>query len=154
MDTQTFVDTTAPEILYQALEPITPPAGIAACATYDSRRFASPHRQQAAFDGDPVDPAVDYQVARAICLGCALLTFCRRYAQDSREEDTFLAGLSPEQRRARRHKKTERAKRRLQISALRGLGAQTSVIAELVGRDPSLVRGDLRALAQQARPAM
>ncbi len=69
MDTDTFIDTTAPEILYMALEPITPPAGTAACATHDSGRFASPQRQQAAFDGDPVDPAADYQAARAICRG-------------------------------------------------------------------------------------
>lgn len=154
MDTNIFVDAIAPEILYQALEPITPPAGTAACATHDPQRFDSPQRQQAAFDGDPVDPTVDYQAARAICRGCSLLAFCRRYAEASREEDTFLGGLSPDQRRARRHKKTELAKRRLQVRALRGLGAQTSVIAELVGRDPSLIRGDLRARDQQARPAM
>jgi len=149
VDTDTFIDTTAPEILYVALEPITPPAGTAA---YDRGRFASPQRQQAAFDGDPVDPAADYQAARAICLGCPLLAACRRYAdEDSLDEDTFLAGLSPGQRQARRRKKSEVAKRRLQVDALRALGAPTSVIAGLVGRDPSLVRGDLRALGQQAR---
>jgi hypothetical protein len=151
VDTNTFIDTTAPEILYAALEPITPPAGTAACAAHDPGRFASPQRQQAAFDGDPVDPTIDYQAARKICLGCPLLAACRRYAEDSREGDTFLAGLSPDQRRARRHKKTELAKRRLQVKALHELEAPTSVIAELVGRDPSLVRGDLRALDQQAR---
>lgn len=151
MDTDTFIDTTAPENLYVALEPITPPAGTAACAAYDRGRFASPQRQQAAFDGKPVDPAADYQAARAICLGCPLLAACRRYAEDSLDEVTFLAGLSPGQRRAHRCKKNEVAKRRLQVDALRALGAPTSVIAELVGRDPSLVRGDLRALGQQAR---
>jgi hypothetical protein len=45
-------------------------------------------------------------------------------------------------------------RRRLQVAALRELGAPTRVIAELVGRDPSLIRGDLRAIGQHARPAM
>jgi hypothetical protein len=45
-------------------------------------------------------------------------------------------------------------KRRLQVAALRELGAPTSIIADLVGRDPSLIRGDIRAIEQHARPAM
>jgi hypothetical protein len=154
MGTNEFIDTTAPEILYVALEPITPPAGIAACATHDPTRFVSPQRQQVAFDGNPVDPAVDYPAARAICLSCPLLAACRRYADASREEYTFLAGLSADQRSTRRRKNTEMAKRRLQVVALRALGAPTLVIAEITGRDPSLIRGDVRAVAQQARPAM
>ena len=154
MDTNEFIDATSPEILYGALEPITPPAGTAACATHHPERFVSPQRQQAAFDGDPVDPAVDYRAARVICLDCPLLAACRRYADDSREEHTFIAGLSADQRAAHRRKKTEMTKRRLQASALRALGAPTLVIAELVGRDPSLIRGDLRAVEQRARRAI
>jgi len=154
VDTNEFLDTTPPEILYGALEPITPPAGTAACAIHDPERFVSPQRQQAAFDGDPVDPAVDYHAARVICLGCPLLAACRRYADASREGHTFIAGLSADQRSAQRRKKTEMTKRRLQVGALRALGAPTLVIAELVGRDPSLIRGDLRAVEQRARPAM
>lgn len=154
MDTNEFIDMTAPEILYTALEPISPPAGTAACTIHASERFVSPQRQQAAFDGDPVDPAVDNQAARAIRLGCPLLAACRQYADDSRDEHTFLAGLSADQRSTRRRKKTEMAKRRLQVGALHALGAPTPVIARLVGRDTSLIRGDLRAIAQQVRPAM
>ncbi len=150
MDTSEFIEVTAPEALYLALEPVRPPGGPAACATHDRERFRSPRRQQAAFDGDPVDQIADYSAARAICLGCPILAACRRYAEQSCDEYTFLGGLSPEQRRAGRNKKTEIAKRRLQVSALRDLGAPTQVIAELVGRDPSLVRGDLRALSQLA----
>jgi Transcription factor WhiB len=153
VDTDKFIDSTAPDDLHLALEPITPPTGQAACATHDPRRFASPQRQQAAFDGEPIDPIGDYRAARTMCLSCPLLAACRRYAEDSRE-DTFLAGLSPHQRRARRRKKAEMAKRRLQVEALRALGAPTPVIADLVGRDPSLIRGDLRALKQQATPAV
>lgn len=148
MDTDKFIDSTAPDDLHLALEPITPPTGKASCATHDSRRFDSPQRQQAAFDGDPIDRIGDYRAARETCLGCELLAACRRYAEESREEDTFLGGLSPDERRARRRKKAEMAKRRLQVEALRALGAPTPVIADLVGRDPSLIRGDLRALKQ------
>jgi len=154
VDTSEFIDVTAPEALYLALEPVRPPSGPAACATHDPGRFPSPKRQQAAFDGDPVDQIADYRAARAICLGCPILAACRRYAEESCEEYTFLGGLSPEQRRASRSKKNEIAKRRLQVIALRDLGAPTQVIAELVGRDPSLVRGDLRAVGQHARPAV
>ncbi len=154
MNTNEFIDATAPEVLYRALEPVTPPAGTAACATHAPEHFVSPQRQQAAFDGDPVDPAVDYQAARMICFGCPLLAACRRYADASGDERTFLAGLSADQRSARHRKKTEMAKRRLQVAALRELGAPTGVIAELVGRDPSLIRGDLRAIEQHTRPAM
>ena len=153
MDTNEFVDMTAPETLYVALEPIVPPAGTGACATHDPERFTSHHRQQAAFDGEPVDPAVDYPAARAICLDCPMLAACRRYADDSRDEHTFLAGLTADQRSARHLKKTEMAKRRRQVSALRALGAPTSVIADLVSRDPSLIRGDIRAL-ERHRPAI
>jgi hypothetical protein len=154
LDAKEFIDATPPDILYQALEPVTPPAGDAACAVYAPERFVSPQRQQAAFDGDPVDPTVDYPAARMICLGCSLLAACCRYADDSGDEDTFLAGLSAAQRAARRRKKPEVTKRWLQVAALRELGASTSVIAELVGRDPSLIRGDLRAIERHARPAM
>jgi hypothetical protein len=153
VDTNEFIDVTAPEVLYAALEPITPPAGTAACATHDPRQFASSQRQQAAFDGDPVDPVVDYPAARAICLGCPLLAACRWYADASREEDTFLAGLSADQRSTQQRKKTEMAKRRLQVAALRAIGAPTPVIAEITGRDPSLIRADIRDIAQSARPA-
>lgn len=154
MDTNEFIDVTAPEVLYAALEPITPPAGTAACANHDTKRFASPQRQQAAFDGDPVDPVVDYQAARAICLGCPILAKCGGYADASREEDTFLAGRSADQRSTRQRKKTEMAKRRLQVAALRAIGAPMPVIAEITGRDPSLIRGDMRAIAQRTRPAV
>jgi hypothetical protein len=154
VNTNDFIDATAPEVLHQALEPITPPTGSAACATYTPERFNSPQRQQAAFDGNPLDPAADYRAARMICLGCPLLAACRRYADDSGDEHTFLAGLSVDQRAARRRKMTEMTKRRLQVAALRELGAPTRVIAEFVGRDPSLIRGDLRAIEQRARPAM
>jgi len=153
VDTHNFINGVAADDLHLALEPITPPVGLAACATHDPRRFASPQQQQAAFDGDPINPVEDYKAARAICLECPLLAACRRYAEDSREEHTFLAGSSPDQRRARRRKHTEIAKRRLQVDGLRALGAPTQVIADLVGRDPSLIRSDLRAL-KQARPAM
>ena len=149
---------TAPEALYVALEPIAPLAGTGACVTHDPERFVSPQRQQAAFFGEAVDPAVDYPAARSICLSCPLLAACRRYADDSCDEHTFLAGLTAGQRSSRRLKKAEIAKRRLQVSKLRALGAPTSVIADLVSRDPSLIRGDIRALEQQAqqqaRPAV
>ena len=154
MDTHNFINAVAADDLHLALEPIPPPIGPPACATHDPRRFASPQRQQAAFDAEPINPVEDYKAARAICLECPLLAACRRYAEDSREEDTFLAGSTPDQRRARRRKQAEIAKRRLQVDALRALGAPTSVIADLVGRDPSLIRSDLRALKQQAHPAM
>lgn len=153
MDPYDFIDAVAADDLHLALEPVTPPVGPAACATHDPRRFASPQRQQAAFDAEPIDPVQDYKAARAICLECPLLAACRRYAEGSREEDTFLGGSSPEQRRARRRKRAEIDKRRLQVDALRALGAPTQVIADLVGRDPSLIRSDLRAL-EQARPAV
>jgi hypothetical protein len=41
-----------------------------------------------------------------------------------------------------------------QVQELHRLGAPTPVIAGLVGRDPSLIRGDLRTLQQQIRPAV
>jgi len=65
----------------------------------------------------------------------------------------FLAGWTAAERSTRRTKKAEIAKRRRQVRELHRLGAPTSVIADLVGRDPSLIRGDLRAL-MQARPAV
>jgi hypothetical protein len=118
-----FIDATPADILFLALEPITPPTGQAACATYDPQRFASPQRQQAAFDGDPVDPLHDYPAARAICFGCPILAACRRYAEDSQDDVTFLGGQSAEQRLARRRKRGEIAKRRLQAEALTALDA-------------------------------
>jgi hypothetical protein len=152
VDARNFINRVAAGDLHLALEPMPPPAGPGACATHDPRRFASPERQQAAFDGEPTDPKRDYLAARLICLDCPILAACGHYAEGSREEHTFLAGLTPDQRRTRRRKHVEIAKRRLQVDALRALGAPTLVIADLVGRDPSLVRADLRALNRHAHP--
>lgn len=154
MDTHEFCTTTAPEILYLALEPITPPAGVGACATYDPALFETRRRQQLAFDGEALDPERDYPAARAMCMACPRLNACRKYADDSREEHTFLAGMTPAERFSRRTKKTEITKRRRQVQELHRLGASTSIIAGLVERDPSLIRGDLRALQQQIRPGV
>jgi hypothetical protein len=148
VDTNDFLNATTPDMMYNALEPYTPPIGMASCSAHDATRFDSPRRQQAAFDGDPVDPATDYPAARAICMSCPLLALCRRYALDSRDENTFLAGMTAEQRSPLFTKKAEIAKRRRQVAALHRLGAPTRVIAELVDRDPSLIRGDLRAIGQ------
>ena len=154
MDTHEFCMTVAPEILYLALEPVTPPDGAdGACATHNPALFETPRRQQLAFDGEALDPGRDYPAARAMCMACPLLEACREYADDSREEHTFLAGMTPVERSSRHTKKTEITKRRRQVQELHRLEAPTSVIAELVGRDPSLIRGDLRAL-QQIRPAV
>jgi hypothetical protein len=154
VDTHEFCTTVAPEILYLALEPVTPPDGAGgACATHDPALFETPRRQQLAFDGEALDAGRDYLAARAMCTACPLLEACREYADDSREEHTFLAGMTPAERSSRRTKKTEITKRRRQVQELRRLGAPTAVIAGLVGRDPSLIRGDLRALLQQIRPA-
>ncbi len=150
MDTHEFCTRTAPQILYLALEPITPPDGTGACATHDPALFETRQRQQLAFDGEALDPERDYPAARAMCMACPLLEACRRYADDSHEDHTFLAGMTSAERFARRTKKSEIIKRRRQVQELQRLGASTSVIAELVERDPSLVRGDLRAL----RPAV
>jgi hypothetical protein len=154
VDTHEFCTTVAPEVLYLALEPVTPPdGGGAACATHDPALFETPRRQQLAFDGEALDPGHGYPAARTMCMACPLLEACRQYTDDSREEHTFLAGETPVERSSRRSKKSEIAKRRRQVQALHRLEAPTSVIAELVGRDPSLIRGDLRAL-QQVRPAV
>jgi hypothetical protein len=153
VDTEDFINTTAPEDLYLALEPVTPLASAGACAVHDPRRFPSPRRQQAAFDGEATDPTVDYPAAAATCQRCPLLAACRKYADDSCDEHTFLAGLTAAERADRRLKKTEVAKRQLQVAGLRALGAPTSVIANLVGRDPSLIRRDIRILERQDLPA-
>jgi hypothetical protein len=151
VEAKTFVDTTAPDDLYIALEPTSPPTGTGDCARHNATLFDSPQRQQAAFDGEPVDPAADYEAALAVCLRCPLLPACQRYADASREPFTFLAGMTAAERRARHTKKTEIAKRRQQVDALRALGAPTGVIAEILGRDSSLIRGDIRTL-DQSRP--
>jgi hypothetical protein len=92
-----------------------------------------------------------WEAALAVCLRCPLLPACQRYADASREPFTFLAGMTAAERRARHTKKTEIAKRRQQVDALRALGAPTGVIAEILGRDSSLIRGDIRTL-DQSRP--
>lgn len=153
MDTQQFCTTTSPEMLYLALEPVTPPGGSAACATHNPALFDTPRRQQLAFDGEALTPKLDYPAAQAMCADCPLLDACRRYAYDSRDEHTFLAGMTAAERSTRRTKKAEIARRRRQVRELHRLGASTAVIADLVGRDPSLIRGDLRAL-NRARPAV
>lgn len=150
MFTNDFIDMTAADALFMAIEPITPPPGMGACATHDPLRFDTSRRQQAAFDGEPVEEEADYLSARAICADCPLLDACRRYAADSRDPYSFLAGLTAKQRSTEWNKQTEIAKRRLQVKALRALGAPTPVIAELVDRDPSLIRSDLRAIDRQA----
>jgi transcription factor WhiB len=153
VDTRQFCATTAPEILYLALEPVTPPNGTAACATHDPGLFDTPRRQQLAFDGEAIAPGLDYQAARVMCAACPLLDACRRYADKSCEEHTFLAGMTAAERSTRRTKKAEIAKRHQQVQELHRLGAPTLVIADLVDRDPSLIRGDLRTI-RQAQPAV
>jgi hypothetical protein len=154
VDTHEFCTTTPPEILYLALEPVTPPDGTGACATHDPAIFETRSRQQLAFDDEALDPQRDYPAARTICMACPILNACRKYADDSREEHTFLAGMTPAERSSQRTKKSEIVKRRRQVQRLDRLGASTSVIAELMERDPSLIRGDLRVLQQQIRPAV
>jgi hypothetical protein len=117
-------------------------------------QFATQRRQQLAFDGEALDPERDYPAARAMCMACPMLDACRKYADDSRDEHTFLAGMTPAERSRRRTKKSEITKRRWQVQNFTGLGASASVIAELVERDPSLIRGDLRALQRQTRAAV
>jgi len=146
--------TTAPDKLYLALEPITPPGGIGACATHDPVLFETLRRQQLAFDGEALDPERDHPAARTMGMACSVLDACRKYADDSREEHTFLAGMTAAERFSQRTKKTEIAKRRRQVLKLHRLGAPTSVIADLTERDPSLIRGNLRALHRQIRPAV
>lgn len=141
-----FIDNTPPDILWAALEPFMPPTGDAACAEYHSTLFDSPERQWAVFNDDPVDPEIDYPKARELCSSCPILAECRQYAFDSREEDTFLAGMTASERLPLQTKRTEVAKRRRQVGALHRIGAPTQVIAELLGRDPSLIRRDLRIL--------
>jgi hypothetical protein len=55
--------------------------------------------------------------------------------------------------RARRLKKSEMTRRRLQVARLRRLGAQTVVIVDLLDRDPNLIRRDIRALDKQTKSA-
>lgn len=153
MHADQFIDAICPEILYAALEPIALPSGQSACATHDSHRFATPQRQQATFDGDPVDPVSDVAAARALCATCPMLTACGKYAETGGDDVTFLAGQTADQRRVQRSKSTEVARRRRQVRALHEIGAPTPVIADLLNRDPSLIRSDLRALRQQERLA-
>lgn len=54
--------------------------------------------------------------------------------------------MTASERRRLFSKRTEVAKRRRQVEALHRIGAPTQVIAELLGRDPSLIRRDLKAL--------
>jgi transcription factor WhiB len=153
MRTDQFIDAMDPEILYTALDSISPPAGRSACATHDPHRFTTPRRQQATFDGEPVDPARDIASARALCARCPILAACNKYAEMSGDEITFLAGQTAVQRQAHRSKTTEIARRRLRVRALLALGAPTPVIAELLGRDPSLIRGDIRTIRPRNEPA-
>lgn len=152
MHTNQFIDAINPEILFAALEPITPPTGQGACATHDPDRFTTPQRQQAAFDGEPMDPVHDVAAARSVCVNCPVLAACRKYASMSGDDVTFLAGQTADQRQAQRSKSIEIARRRLRVRALHAIDAPTPVIAALIGRDPSLIRGDLRVL-RQGEPA-
>ncbi len=149
MYTDQFVDVLDPEILHAALEPFAPPAGRGACAAHDPSQFDTPQRQQAAFDGDPVDPVRDVAAARALCAGCPALAACRGYAEMSGDDVTFLAGQTADQRVEHRSKSMEITRRRRQVRALHAFNAPTPIIADLLGRDPSLIRGDLRALRQR-----
>ncbi|MFC8383550.1 WhiB family transcriptional regulator [Nocardia sp. NPDC057272] len=145
MDTSEFLDVTAPSDLIWALEPIAPPPGFGACADYHPERFDSRRRQQAAFDGEAYDEG-DYATARALCQCCPILEMCGQYADMSRDHYSFLAGITAQERAAKWVKHTEILKRRVQVERLIDLAAPTSVVAELVGRDPSLIRGDLRII--------
>ncbi|MFJ3499781.1 WhiB family transcriptional regulator [Streptomyces sp. NPDC090135] len=142
-------DVLPPDALFWAMEPYGPPLGGAACSTWDESRFPSPERQQAAFDGEPVVPEWDIPEARAMCRKCLLLEGCRRYAMDSRDEHVFLAGESAEQRRKSWRKAGEIVKRRRQVAELYALNVGTAVIAQLLGRDESSIRSDLRELGKR-----
>ncbi|MDT0317973.1 WhiB family transcriptional regulator [Streptomyces millisiae] len=136
----------SPDALFWAMEPFGPPLGEAACHVWDATRFPSQAEQQAAFDGEPVKPERDIPQARAMCRECPLLQSCRRYALDSRDEHVFLAGETAEERRRRWRKSGEVAKRRRQVAELCALKVPTVIIAQLLGRDESSIRNDLRIL--------
>ncbi|MEV6363201.1 WhiB family transcriptional regulator [Nocardia asteroides] len=150
MDTRQFIDATAPCDLIWALEPIAPPPGAGSCATHHTERFDSRQRQQAAFDGEPHHDS-DYAHTRAICQSCPILKMCGQYADTSLDDHGFLAGRTAPERAAKRVKHTEIAKRRIQVQRLTDLAAPTSVVAELMSRDPSLIRGDLRTMRRRTQ---
>ncbi|MEU3740143.1 WhiB family transcriptional regulator [Streptomyces sp. NPDC032198] len=139
----------SPDALFWAMEPFGPPLGEAACHAWDAMRFPSKAQQQAAFDGEPVEPKQDIPQARAMCRDCSLLQSCRQYALDSRDEHVFLAAETAEERRKRWRKSGEVVKRRRQVAELHVLRVPTTMIARLLGRDESSIRSDLRNLGER-----
>lgn len=146
MDPYVLVDDLPAHDLYRAIEPFAPPAGRGACARWCPDHFVSGEVQQAAFDGDPLVPLRDIAAARAVCRSCPLLEACHRYANESGDEYTFLAGATAAERAHRRRKRDEIAKRRMQVFRLNELKISTRVMAALLDRDESLLRKDLRSI--------
>ncbi|WP_326773024.1 WhiB family transcriptional regulator [Streptomyces sp. NBC_01445] len=144
-------DVLPPDALFWAMEPFGPPMGEASCSTWDPKRFPSQQEQQAAFDGESTMPERDLPQARAMCRTCLLLESCRRYALDSRDEHVFLAGETAEERRKKWRKSGEITKRRRRVDALYALRVPTVTMAQLLQRDESSIRSDLREL-EKRRP--
>ncbi|MFF9920377.1 WhiB family transcriptional regulator [Streptomyces globisporus] len=142
-------DVLPPDVLYQAMEPFSPPSGDGPCVTWDPNRFPTKREQQAAFDEESAEPDRDIPQARAMCRTCPLLESCRRYAQKSRDEHMFLAGETVEERRKTWRKSGEIDKRRRRVAELHALNLPTVAIARKLGRDESSIRGDLREIQKQ-----
>jgi hypothetical protein len=146
VDPYVLVDRLSADDLYCALEPVVPPAGRGACVRWHPNLFLSAEAQQATFDGDPFVPVRDVAAARAVCRSCPLFKACHRYANESGDEYTFLAGTTAVERANQRRKQDEIAKRRIQVRRLNELNLPVRVMAALLGRDESLLRRDLRAI--------
>ncbi|MEU2043470.1 WhiB family transcriptional regulator [Nocardia niwae] len=131
------------------MEPVAPPVGSAACATWDPTRFASFNDQLAVFDGEPAQPERDILAARVICRSCSLLEDCRRFAYTSLDEHAFFAAETAAERRRKWRKSDKIAKRRRQAAELHQLGFSTSEMEKLLNRDERSIRNDLRAVRLQ-----
>lgn len=100
---------------------------------------------QAVFDGDSDDPSVISR-ARAICRSCPALIACRRYADESGDQHTFLAGMTAGEREENGRRSHVIARRRWNVRLLHAAGATVTEMLEVLEVSRRTIEADIEAL--------
>jgi WhiB family redox-sensing transcriptional regulator len=106
--------------------------------------FPNRQEQQAVFDGEIDNPAL-LAVARSVCAACPVRAACQRFADDSLDDTTFLAGKTAAERARARRRSTLTLRRKTVVGRMREAGVTVPEIVFYTGFSKRSVESDRRA---------
>jgi hypothetical protein len=146
----------AADYLYAELTAVgTPPQGGLCAGQIEG--FPDRRIQQAVYDGEVEDPD-PLDVARRTCRTCPVLADCHRFADDSLDETTFLAGMTAAERSQTTRRPARTRHRKAVVLQLRGAGVTVPEIAFYTQNSTRSIEADMAEFTRRApasgRPRM